>query len=108
FPRRYHKNNEPFSKELYDIISEILKTLIKNGKSLEVNTAPISLYGEPNPSIEILKIYKSLGGRNITIGSDAHELKDIGEGINEGIEMLKKVGYNYILVFDIEWKEVKI
>ena len=108
FPRRYHKSNEPFSKELYDIISEILKTLIKNGKSLEVNTAPISLYGEPNPSIEILKIYKSLGGRNITIGSDAHELKDIGEGINEGIEMLKKVGYNYILVFDIEWKEVKI
>jgi histidinol-phosphatase (PHP family) len=49
-----------------------------------------------------------LGGRNITIGSDAHELEDIGKGINDGIEILKKLGYNYILVFDIEWKEVRI
>ncbi|HPV63449.1 MAG TPA: histidinol phosphate phosphatase, partial [Fervidobacterium sp.] len=73
-----------------------------------LNTAAMSLYGEPNPSIEILKLYKSLGGRNITIGSDAHELEDIGKGINDGIEILKKLGYNYILIFDIEWKEVRI
>jgi histidinol-phosphatase (PHP family) len=108
FPRRYHEYNEPFSKDLFDVIGEILKTLIKNGKSLELNTAAMFLYGEPNPSIEILKLYKSLGGRNITIGSDAHELEDIGKGINDGIEILKKLGYNYILIFDIEWKEVRI
>lgn len=108
FPRRYHKTKEPFSVELYDLISEILKLVIKNGKMLEVNTATIELYGEPHPSVEILKLYKSLGGRNITIGSDAHSLEQIGRGIERGIEILKELGYNYILVFDAEWREVKI
>ncbi|WP_372589447.1 PHP domain-containing protein [Fervidobacterium pennivorans subsp. shakshaketiis] len=108
FPRRYQKNKEPFSVELYDIISEIMKILIKNGKMLEVNTAAIEIYGEPNPSIELLRLYKSLGGRNITIGSDAHSLEQIGRGIERGIEILRELGYNYILVFDAEWREVRI
>jgi histidinol-phosphatase (PHP family) len=108
FPRRYQKNNASFSVELFDIITEILNTLIKNGKMLEVNTASVQIYGEPNPSIEILKLYKSLGGRNITIGSDAHSLEDIGRGIERGIEILKELGYNYILVLDTEWREIKI
>ncbi len=108
FPRRYQKEKEPFSTELYDIITEIYKILINNGKSLEVNTASVKIYGEPNPSIELLKLYKSLGGRNITIGSDAHRVQDIGRGIERGIEILKELGYNYILVLDTEWREVKI
>lgn len=108
FPRRYHPQREEFSKELYDIITEILKIVISNGKMLEVNVSPIKLYGEPNPSIDILKLYKSLGGRNITIGSDAHKLEDIGKGIEKGIEILSELGYNYILVLDTEWREVKI
>ncbi|MEN3043483.1 MAG: PHP domain-containing protein [Fervidobacterium sp.] len=108
FPRRYHKEKEPFSHELYDIVSEIYKVLIKNGKALEVNTASIIAYGEPNPSIELLKLYRSLGGRNITVGSDAHRLEDIGRGIERGIEILKDIGYNYILVLDAEWREIKI
>lgn len=108
FPRRYHKTNEPFSAETFDIITEILKKLIREGKSLEVNTASIEKYGEPNPSVEILKLYKSLGGRNLTIGSDAHSLDQIGRGIERGIEILKELGYNYILVLDAEWREVRI
>ncbi|MGQ9856905.1 MAG: PHP domain-containing protein [Fervidobacterium sp.] len=108
FPRRFHTDKEPFSIELYDIISEILRLLIKQGKSLEINTSTVELYGEPNPDIEILKLYKSLGGRNITIGSDAHNLNQIGRGIERGIEILKELGYNYILVLDTEWREAKI
>ncbi|UXF01048.1 histidinol phosphate phosphatase [Fervidobacterium riparium] len=108
FPRRYQNQNEPFSKELFDIITDILKLLISQGKSLEINTASIELYGEPNPSFEILRLYKSLGGRNITIGSDAHSLNQIGRGVERGIEILKELGYNYILVLDTEWREAKI
>lgn len=108
FPRRYQKEKEPFSNELYDIITEIYKILINTGKSLEVNTASVNIYGEPNPSIELLRLYKSMGGRNITIGSDAHKIQDIGRGIERGIEILKELGYNYILVLDTEWREAKI
>lgn len=108
FPRRYHRTNEPFSADLYDILSEILKILINSGKSLEVNTSSVKLYGEPNPSRELLKLYKSLGGKNLTIGSDAHRLEDIGRDIRKTIEILKELGYNYILVLDTEWHEMKI
>lgn len=108
FPRRYHPSREPFSVELYDLLAEVLRKLIASGKILEVNTSSIKLYGEPNPSLEILKLYRSLGGRNLTIGSDAHNVENIGRYINDGIEMLKSVGYSYILVFDVEWREVRI
>ncbi|WP_241498735.1 PHP domain-containing protein [Fervidobacterium thailandense] len=108
FPRRYHPSKEPFSLELFDIIAEILNKVIRNGKILEVNMSSFKLYNEPNPSLEILKLYRSLGGRNIVIGSDAHDAQHVGRYVLEGIEMLKSIGYNYILVFDMEWREVKI
>ncbi len=108
FPRRYHKEHKPFSLDTYDLIKEILNYVIENGKFLEVNTQSIPTYGEPNPSIEILKIYKELGGKALTLGSDAHKVEHIGRGIKEGIEILKDLGYNYIMVLNIGWEMVKI
>ena len=59
-----------------DIIEEILKTLIYNGKGIEINTAGFK-YGlrHPNPHEKILKLYHELGGEIITIGSSPTILK---------------------------------
>ncbi len=108
FPRRYHKGHRPFSLDTYDLIKEILNYVIENGKFLEVNTQSIPTYGEPNPSKEILKIYKELGGMALTLGSDAHKVEHIGRGIKEGIEILKDLGYNYIMTLNFGWEMVKI
>ena len=63
----------PFEK-LKPLLTEILKTVIADGKGIEVNTSN-HRYGlsDMTPSRDILKLYKELGGTIITIGSDSHK-----------------------------------
>jgi len=83
------------------IIENILKNLIENGKGLEFNTANTRFgMGErTTPSKEILSLYKRLGGEIITIGSDAHRIRDIGYGYQTAVETLKKHGFKYVSTF---------
>lgn len=99
--RRYDDYGEyPFcySKE---IIEQILKTIINNNKGIELNTSS-SRYKLKDlmPSIDILKFYKELGGKIITIGSDCHRINDFGYKIKEMKEFLKSIGYEYFCTFD--------
>ena len=63
-----------------DLIDACLKSLIENGKGIEVNTSGFR-YGINGtyPSLNILKRYKELGGEIITAGSDSHKPKDTTE-----------------------------
>ena len=96
--------NEIF-KNLYfpkykDVIAEILKTIIENGKGIEINTG--SLYrgmDYAHPHIEILKLYRDLGGEILTFGSDAHDLEHIGYKIEEAAEMAKATNFKAYCTF---------
>lgn len=90
----------PFEK-LKPIITKILKTVIRDGKGIEVNTSS-HRYGlkDLTPSREILKLYRELGGRIITIGSDSHKPEHLGAYIDETMEELKKLGYSKFCTFD--------
>lgn len=82
-----------------DNIYDILKTLISNNKGIEVNTSGLSknlLF----PRIEVLKMYKDLGGEIITVGSDAHNSERVGENIEHTYELLKTLGYKYVFTFE--------
>ncbi|SEP92341.1 histidinol-phosphatase (PHP family) [Lachnospiraceae bacterium RM5] len=84
-----------------DYIDEILKKLINSGKGIEVNTCGYRAgLNNPNPDFDIIKRYKELGGEIITIGSDAHNAKDVGFMIKETKDILKKLGVNYITYFN--------
>lgn len=84
-----------------DIIEEILKKIISNDIALEVNCSGLrKSLNSLHPSLEVLKLYKSLGGELITIGSDAHKASDIFCGCNYGLEVIKKLGFNYIYTFE--------
>ncbi len=82
-------------------IGQILKELIYRGKGIEVNTSGFRYgLGGLNPDIDVLKLYKKLGGEIITVGSDAHRKEDIGHKIQETYQLLKDIGYSYITIFD--------
>lgn len=84
-----------------EIIYEILKKLIERGKGIEINTSGLrNSLNNLHPKIEILKLYKELGGEIITIGSDAHKLLDVGAGCREALELIKTLGYKYIFTFE--------
>lgn len=83
-----------------DIIDEILKTLLKHGKGIEVNTSGYKYgLGHPHPKTEILKRYKELGGEIITIGSDAHLPEHLCYDFDRVTTLLKELGYRYYSIF---------
>ena len=75
---RYDLNGPyPFKYE-EEIIREILKTAINDNKGIEVNTSSFRYHlKDTTPSIDILKLYKELNGKIITVGSDTHKKEDL-------------------------------
>ena len=98
--QRYNETIYPFEKSR-EIIVKILKKVIEDNKGIEVNTSSFR-YGlkELTPERDILKLYHELGGKIITIGSDAHKAENVGERIPYIQEELKKIGFTDICTFD--------
>lgn len=91
-----------------DILQEIFKTVIENGKGIEINTSGLqNPMGEPIPNLEALKLYKSLGGEIITVGSDTHATVMYPRGIREGYQTLREAGFKYVTVFTKRKPEFK-
>lgn len=103
YPLRYIVGNykKPVDMSKFsEIIDEILITLIKNEKALEINTAGLRQpIGVTSPDESILKRYKELGGKLITVGSDAHYAEHLGAGIEQGYELALKCGFDSIAVY---------
>ena len=91
----------PF-ENVKDMIAEILKLAIADGKGIEVNTSSWH-YGlaDTQPSRAILKLYKDLGGKIVTIGSDAHNTKFLADHLKDAMQILKEeIGIQEICTFD--------
>lgn len=99
---RYDMNGVyPFEK-VKDIIAEILKQAIRDDKGIEINTSSWH-YGlkDTTPSRDILRLYKDLGGRIITIGSDAHNTAYLGDHIADAQRILKEeIGLDEVCTFE--------
>jgi len=89
----------PFDK-VEDQVSEILKLAISDGKGIEINTSSWH-YGldDTMPSRQILKLYKDLGGKIITIGSDGHTTRYVGDHFEDAVSILKEIGFTHIAGF---------
>ena len=68
---------------------------------IEINTSS-RRYGlkDSTPSRDILKLYKELGGKIITIGSDSHKIEHLGAYIDEAKELLKEIGFDSFCTFE--------
>lgn len=85
-----------------EIIAEILKMIISEGKGIEFNTSCWK-YGLDDymPGIAILKLYRELGGKIITIGSDSHKAADLANNnIHKAQKILKDLGYESFNTFE--------
>ncbi len=99
---RYGPNrNKDYSYSEYrDIIDAILEQLIRRDIALELNTAGYHAgLGSPNPCMEVLRRYKELGGKMITIGSDAHIPERVASHFEDASELLKSLGFTAYTVF---------
>ncbi len=88
-------------------LTKIFTMLMERGKALEINTKTI-----PDPqAVErmkyIVSLYASLGGKKITLGSDAHFAHKYKNGFDIVIQTLKANNINSVCAY-IERKEISI
>lgn len=89
---KYHRGINV--NDFADMVGEILSVIIERNIALEVNTSGMgSFYGEYMPPLNIVELYFSIGGRLVTIGSDAHIAKNVGNAFAETKEKLKSIGF---------------
>lgn len=94
YPCRY----APFGdKEIYlnkygEYIDNVLISLINKEKVLELNTNRLHLKERYASLYNIYKRYKDLGGKYVTLGSDAHGKSVIGTNFKIAHEMLDSIG----------------
>lgn len=77
--------------ELYE---RILDALVESGTALEINTS--GLRHSPNesyPSPAIVARFRQLGGRAVTVGSDAHRADNLAWGLDDGYGAAADAGF---------------
>ena len=79
-----------------DTIDAILHMLIAQSIALEVNTSSPSFL----PDETILQRYYELGGRRITLGSDAHVPTDVGRRLDSAAALLRGLGFQQAYYYD--------
>ncbi len=89
-----------YYQDFSDTIDAILEWIIRHDIALEINTAPFRYnYPEPNPSSDILKRYRQLGGKLLTIGADAHVPEHVAIGFDKLPELLHSCGFSSYYVY---------
>ena len=104
YPLRYIAEREGYYPDLLPFeeqIDRIFNILIKNQKALEINVS--GLFKPINrtlPDANLVKKFHDMGGRYITLGTDAHCAVMVGKGIKEGIKVAKQAGFTHYTVFE--------
>ena len=86
-------------RDYSEICDEIFNTLIKKDKGIEINTSGKSALGVLLPSRDFVKRFRELGGKIITVGSDAHSPERVGQHISEALALAKDV-FGYVCTFN--------
>lgn len=91
-------NDTKLMKEIKELDSEIARLCAESGKILEINTSGLySPLSATIPDANFIRDYYQYGGRNVSVGSDAHNASHIARGFGTAFEMLKELGFRYIM-----------
>ena len=88
----------PF-EEHRELIDEILKTLARKNKGLEMNTSGVDRCGGFLPTEDMVRRFREVGGKIVTIGSDAHQSRRVGQYAFEACDILKDI-FGYVCTFE--------
>jgi histidinol-phosphatase (PHP family) len=101
-PARTGKPVFGYAPALYEEqIRFALRTCIERDLALEVNVGGLRKPARiimPDPLI--LGWYAEMGGRRVTLGSDAHRLAEVGLHLEKAIQAIRAAGINQIVQFE--------
>ena len=84
-------------RDFCDLLDEMLRYLIHNGKALEINTKSYQDYHGREVTLDrnVLIRYREMGGEIVSLGSDSHDAYRVGYGFPDTAEMLKSLGFRW-------------
>ncbi len=95
-----HPSPRPVPFEAHrELIDEILRTLARKGKGLELNTSGMDRCGGFLPTADYFRRFRELGGQTVTVGSDAHRCDRVGQYSAEACKMLGDI-FGYVCTFE--------
>lgn len=98
--RRYDPfGSYPFER-VRDLVAEVLRRVIETGHGIEVNTSGIRYgLGCFQPTDEVLALYRDLGGKIVTVGSDSHKPEHLGAHLARAYEGLAALGFTHVCTY---------
>ncbi len=80
-----------------ETIKKIFRLLISRGQGIEINSS--AWWNEACTGDDIIKLYTTLGGEFVTIGSDAHVSENVGNRLDEALEQAYRCGVKYVATY---------
>ncbi len=80
-------------------IKQVMINLINKNKALEINTKVQEAINKDSHTKYLLNLYKSLGGRYLTLSSDAHSVKRYKSSFDKYTKMIKECGFDHLVYF---------
>ena len=99
-PLRYMNENHGMHMSFdgfEDEVAQILRAVVEGGRGIECN---VNRGSTPLPDAKWLKLYRSLGGEIVTVGTDAHTPEYVGVRVRETQELLQGCGFRYVCTFE--------
>ncbi len=95
---KYRRNID--AMDFREDIREILDMIIGKDIAMEINTSGVGgFYDEYMPDRRIWKLYADMGGRKITVGSDAHIPQSVGNAFPQTAALLQDMGFSHYFVY---------
>jgi histidinol-phosphatase (PHP family) len=92
--------NENRAADGRDIIDEILRACLEADLIPEINVSPLRRgLDEPMPAAHTVRRYRELGGRCMSVGSDAHRPSDVGRDLRHAADMIAEAGLEGLALF---------
>ena len=92
----YMPGREQFDLSPYEpLIDDILRTLAINGKALELNGSGLrKKHPYTDPGFRFIRRFRELGGKYLTISTDAHESAFLGYRLDDLEDMARAAGFD--------------
>lgn len=104
YPVRYIVERQGFYPDLSRFskqIDKVFSILISNNKALEINVQGLfKPMKRTLPDLPIVKRFRELGGKYVTVGSDSHKADGVGRGIETGLKVALDAGFKHFTIFE--------
>lgn len=84
-----------------ELVERVLRAAVGTGTGIEINTSGLaSGAAETFPPLDVVALYRELGGEILTVGSDAHRTAQLGFCIDTALDMARAAGFKAVATFE--------